>query len=182
MFRSSHSDSSAPRGRRARLAGATLLATLGAFAAPAVASATDRWVDAETGSNAGGNDCTVQATPCATIMQASNSSQSTGTFGTIHVDQGTYAESVTIAQANVLAADDLVGTDGGPFYYFYSGFGAALSSITIFGGLLTFWRHEKCQVEGCHQPGKVEIDGWTVCPGHHPDGPLTQENLRRLRG
>ena len=112
MSKSSHPDQSAPRGRRARLAGATLLATLGAFAAPAVASATERWVDAQTGSDSG-NNCKVQANPCATIMQASNNSQMEGNFGTIHVDQGTYAESVTIAQANVLAADDFVPGDSG---------------------------------------------------------------------
>jgi hypothetical protein len=93
--------------------------------------------------------------------------------------------SSVVRRAKMLPVDwiaHLFGTDGGPFYYFYSGFGAALSSVTIFGGLLTFWRHEKCQVEGCHQRGKVEVNGWTVCPGHHPDGPLTQENLERLRG
>ena len=92
-----------------------LIGLVALLATPAIASAaTDRWVDAETGSNAGPNDCKTQANPCATITQASQSSQSQGNFGTIHVDQGTYAESVTIAQANVLTPDDFVAGDSGP--------------------------------------------------------------------
>lgn len=106
-----HTDTTA-RHRPARLLAATLLAALAALAAPALASAADRWVDAETGSNAA-NNCTSQATPCATIMQASNASQIAGDFGTIHVDQGTYAESVNIAQGNHLRADDFVAGDSG---------------------------------------------------------------------
>ena len=90
-----------------------------------MASATDRWVDAETGSNAGGNTCKVQANPCATIMQAGNNSQSEGNFGTIHVDQGTYNEAVIIAQGNVLDADDFVPGDSGPTRIAYTGAGVA---------------------------------------------------------
>lgn len=76
----------------------------------------------------------------------------------------------------------LFGTDGGAFYYFYSGFGAALSSVTIFGGLVTYLRQRRCSVDGCHHRGKVEVNGWTVCPAHHPDGPLTLENCQNRLG
>ena len=105
----------------------TFLITLAALlAAPAIASAaTDRWVDAETGSNAGGNNCKTQATPCATIMQASNSSQSEGNFGTIHVDQGIYDEAVSIGQGNVLRPDDFVPGDSGRTAIEWNGAGVA---------------------------------------------------------
>jgi hypothetical protein len=97
-----------------RLGLTATLATLVALVAPAGASAlTDRWVDSDTGSNAGGNTCTVEASPCKTITQASNASQSVGVPGTIHVDQGSYSESVNIAQSNHLLADDFVPGDGG---------------------------------------------------------------------
>lgn len=86
-------------------------ATAAALAAPAVASATDRWVDTDTGSNAS-NNCTVAANPCKTITQASDSSQIAGNFGTIHVDEGNYSENVNIAQGNQLLADDFTGNDG----------------------------------------------------------------------
>jgi hypothetical protein len=101
--------------RRMPVGAVALIGTLAALAVPAVATATtDRWVDAETGSNAGGNGCTVQASPCATIVQASNASQSEGNAGTIHVDQGTYTGTVNLAQTNALAADDFVPGDSGP--------------------------------------------------------------------
>lgn len=96
-----------------RLLAATLLATLAALATPALASAADRWVDAETGNDAA-NGCTVQANPCKTINHATAASQSAGDAGTIHVDQGTYAEQVgNLAQSNHLMADDFVAGDGG---------------------------------------------------------------------
>ncbi len=88
-------------------------ATAAALAAPAVASATDRWVDTDTGTNSG-NSCTVQANPCKTIQQASDSSQIAGNFGTIHVDGGAYTEDINIAQGNHVTADDFVTGDSGP--------------------------------------------------------------------
>ena len=103
-----------------------LISLMALLAAPALASAaTDRWVDAETGSNAGGNNCKVQANPCATIMQAGNNSQTEGNFGTIHVDQGTYPEAVIIAQGNVLTPDDFVPGDSGPTRIAPTGVGVA---------------------------------------------------------
>lgn len=88
-------------------------ATFVALALPAAATAADRWVDAETGSDTA-NGCTVQASPCATINHATGASQSAGDAGTIHVDQGTYAEQVgNLAQTNHLLADDFVAGDGG---------------------------------------------------------------------
>lgn len=101
------------RRRSGSLLLATLLTVLAALVAPALASAADRWVDADSGSD-GGNTCTVQASPCKTINQATAASQSAGDAGTIHVDQGTYAEQVgNLAQTNHLQADDFVAGDGG---------------------------------------------------------------------
>lgn len=74
-----------------------------------------------------------------------------------------------------------LGTDGGAFYRFYSGFGTAIGSITLLGGLATFFQTRRCQVDGCTAVGKRTVPGtdWKVCPGHHPDGPLTQEKIER---
>jgi len=100
-------------------------ATAAALAAPAAASATDRWVDTDTGTNAA-NNCTVQANPCKTIQNASDYSQIAGDFGTIHVDQGTYGENVNIAQGNKLTADDFVTGDSGPTAIVGTGSGVAV--------------------------------------------------------
>ena len=126
---------------RVRRAILFLLISITALAAPAAASAaTDRWVDAETGSNAGGNDCTSEANPCATVMKASDASQIAGNFGTIHVDQGTYPEAVNIAQGNVLAADDFVAGDAGATAIAPTGSGVAVfvqASATVTGFEIT---------------------------------------------
>ncbi len=100
-------------------------ATAAALAAPAAASATDRWVDTDTGTNAG-NNCTVQANPCKTIQNASDYSQIAGNFGTIHVDQGTYGENINIAQGNQVTADDFVSGDSGPTAIAGTGSGVAV--------------------------------------------------------
>ncbi len=121
------------RARRIAALAVTLLATL---AVPSLASAaTDRWVDADTGSDTS-NDCTVQATPCETISRASTSSQIAGNSGTIHVDQGVYDEHVNLAQSNVLTPDDFVAGDSGPTRIAYTGAGVAAfaqASATIEG-------------------------------------------------
>ncbi|MFN8150033.1 MAG: right-handed parallel beta-helix repeat-containing protein [Solirubrobacterales bacterium] len=100
-------------------------ATAVALVAPAVASATDRWVDTDTGTNSG-NTCTVQANPCKTIQQASDSSQIAGDFGTIHVDGGAYTENINIAQGNRVTADDFVSGDSGPATISGTGSGVAV--------------------------------------------------------
>ena len=76
-----------------------------------------------------------------------------------------------------------LGLDGGPIYNFYSGFGQAVGSITLLGGLFTYLNQRKCSVEGCRQRGKVKLPGtdWTVCAGHHPDGPLTQAKIDEMK-
>jgi len=72
-----------------------------------------------------------------------------------------------------------LGTDGGAFYHFYSGFGAAVGSITLLGGLLTFLTQRICQVDGCRGRGKMKVGEWTVCAGHHPDGAPTPEKIKQ---
>lgn len=72
-----------------------------------------------------------------------------------------------------------LGLDGGAFYNFYSGFGQAVGSITLLGGIFTFWRHKRCHVTGCHRLGRMKVydSEWTVCPKHHPSGEATPEKI-----
>lgn len=74
----------------------------------------------------------------------------------------------------------VLGVDGGSYYHFYSGFAAAVGSLSILGGIWTYWLHKRCGVEGCRHLGKMQAGPWTVCPGHHPDGPPTPEKLKKL--
>lgn len=71
------------------------------------------------------------------------------------------------------------GIDGGGFYNFYSGFAQAIGSITLLGGLGTFWLHKVCHVHNCHRLGRMKIEGseWTVCHKHHPAGPATVDKI-----
>ena len=71
-----------------------------------------------------------------------------------------------------------LGFDGGDFYNFYSGFGSAVGSITLLGGLWSFLRQRRCQVDGCRHAGKMKVGEWTVCPQHHPEGPVTPEKIK----
>lgn len=75
--------------------------------------------------------------------------------------------------------DHALGLDGGALYNFYSGFGQAVGSITLLGGLFTFLNQRKCAVDGCRGRGRMKIGEWTVCPSHHPDGAPTPEKIKQ---
>jgi hypothetical protein len=72
-----------------------------------------------------------------------------------------------------------LGIDGGSYYYFYSGIAAAAGTLSLLGGIATYWSNKKCAVDGCRHPGKMQAGPWRVCPGHHPHGQATPEKLRQ---
>jgi hypothetical protein len=74
--------------------------------APAVAQAADRYVDAETGADAGA--CT-EASPCATIAFALGASIA---GEQVLIDNGTYPEAVTVSGGRSLTGSDFVDGDG----------------------------------------------------------------------
>jgi hypothetical protein len=106
-----------------------LLAAL-ALLAPAAASAAttpnDRWVDAETGSDAG-NDCDEQATPCATISQAIDTGAG-AIDDVIHVDDGVYSitSSINVGGQKSVIADDFESSDSGGTEIVKTGAGSAV--------------------------------------------------------
>lgn len=73
----------------------------------------------------------------------------------------------------------ILGTDGGSYYYFYSGIAAALGTLSVVGGLATYWSNKRCAVDGCRHSAKMQAGPWRVCAGHHPHGPATPEKLRQ---
>jgi len=80
------------------------------LAAPAAASAADRWVD-DAGNDGGGtNNCANAAAPCATITQAVSSS---GASDEIHVDDGNYGF-VTLAGDRTLTGENWRTGGSGP--------------------------------------------------------------------
>jgi hypothetical protein len=96
-----------------------------ALIAPATASA-DRYVDAETGNNANAPACTIAA-PCATIGTGVTSA----TAGeTVHVDGGTYSDSVVLAGGRSLVEDDFVGPAEPAGAVLVSSAGSAISIAT----------------------------------------------------
>jgi hypothetical protein len=81
---------------------------------------------------------------------------------------------------HVMGVDDL----SGPWYGFWSGFGADLGEIAIVGGLVSIYRRHNCHVKGCWRVGKHPVDGtsYVVCRQHHPDqAPTHQEVLAAHR-
>jgi hypothetical protein len=90
--------------------------------APAPAWAVDRFVDAETGADAG-PDC-AQASPCDTIAYAITNSAA---GDEIFVDNGSYPESITLEDDRSLSYSDFVGADSGPAIVD----GGAATAITV---------------------------------------------------
>lgn len=66
----------------------------------------------------------------------------------------------------------------GHAYSFWSGIGSDLGEITIIGGLLMVLRKHNCEVHGCWRLGRHQTGaGHHVCRGHHPDDPLTRQDV-----
>lgn len=77
----------------------------------------------------------------------------------------------------------LTGADNGsgPWYLFWSGFGANFAEFTLVGGILgLFWKHN-CHVKGCWRIGRhpVEGTGYVVCRRHHPEDAPTPAQVRQ---
>ena len=67
----------------------------------------------------------------------------------------------------------------GRWYGFWSGFGSDIGQVVIIGGLITIVRRHKCHVHRCWRVGRHPVTGTphVVCRKHHPDGPLTHQQL-----
>lgn len=61
--------------------------------------------------------------------------------------------------------------EGGPFYGWWSGFGADLGEVTLVGGVWLLYRKHNCGTKGCWRIGKhPTADGtFMLCRQHHPD-------------
>jgi hypothetical protein len=59
----------------------------------------------------------------------------------------------------------------GPWYSFWSGPGADISELAIFGGVLAAWHKHRCHVSGCYRLARHRVAGtlYVVCRRHHPD-------------
>ena len=60
----------------------------------------------------------------------------------------------------------LTSATDGP-YLFWSGFAGDLG---ILAGVIAFYRHFECNVQGCHWPGRHHVHGtqFKTCLKHHP--------------
>lgn len=78
----------------------------------------------------------------------------------------------------------LFGADGRGWYNFWSGFGADLGQLALFGAAIGLYRRHNCHVHGCWRIGKqpLQHDGatWMVCHKHHPADQLTSATMARL--
>jgi hypothetical protein len=76
----------------------------------------------------------------------------------------------------------LFGADGRGWYNFWSGFGADLGQIALFGAAIGLYRKHNCHVHGCWRIAKQQVEGtqWMVCHHHHPDGKPTSSDMERL--
>jgi hypothetical protein len=76
----------------------------------------------------------------------------------------------------------LFGADGKGWYNVWSGFGADLGQIALFGAAIGLYRKHNCHVHGCWRIAKQQVEGtqWMVCHRHHPDGKPTGTDMDRL--
>lgn len=73
---------------------------------------------------------------------------------------------------HVLGVDDA----SGRAYLFWSGVGADISELAVFGGLFGVYRRHQCEVARCWRLGRHRTAAaHSVCRRHHPDDHLTAE-------
>jgi hypothetical protein len=67
----------------------------------------------------------------------------------------------------------------GPWYLFWSGFGANLGELAIVAGLVSLYLRHNCHVKGCWRIGRHPVEGttWVVCRKHHPEEAPTPEQV-----
>ena len=77
--------------------------------------------------------------------------------------------------AHILGIDDA----SGPIYLFWSGPGADLSELAVFGAVAAWARKHNCAVHGCWRLGRHPVQGTphVVCRKHHPHGALRASDL-----
>ena len=58
----------------------------------------------------------------------------------------------------------------GYWYLWWSGLGANLQELALFGVIFTVYRRHKCHAHGCWRLGKHLVDGtpYITCRNHHP--------------
>jgi hypothetical protein len=76
---------------------------------------------------------------------------------------------------HVLGLDDA----SGYWYLWWSGIGADLGYLAVFGALIAIVRKHACHVRRCWRIGRLPIDSsaWVVCHRHHPEEPPTAADV-----
>jgi hypothetical protein len=64
----------------------------------------------------------------------------------------------------------------GPWYLFWSGFGADLGLI---GGALLLFRRHNCHVKWCPLVGRHKVGEFVVCALHHPKDKPTSDDIEQ---
>lgn len=65
------------------------------------------------------------------------------------------------------------------WYGFWSGFAG---DLTIFAGIITYYIHTRCHVEGCNKRGKYPFKHYRLCGHHNPNVPdkVTHLHIKQL--
>ena len=76
----------------------------------------------------------------------------------------------------------LVGADGHEWYNFWSGLGADVGQVALFGAAIGIYRKHNCHVHRCWRIAKQQVEGttWMVCHRHHPEGKPTEATMTAL--
>lgn len=63
--------------------------------------------------------------------------------------------------------------ESGPYYGFWSGFGANFGEFALIGGAIAIFRSHNCHVKGCWRLKRHPVEGtpYCVCAKHHPAVP-----------
>lgn len=77
--------------------------------------------------------------------------------------------------AHILGVDNV----SGRWYGWWSGAGSDVGELAIIGGLATMVRQKNCHVHKCWRLGRHPVEGtpFVVCRKHHPDDPLTAQDV-----
>ncbi|HEY3528618.1 MAG TPA: hypothetical protein VGK78_05665 [Nocardioides sp.] len=81
----------------------------------------------------------------------------------------------------VMGLGHVLGSDGREWYNVWSGVGADLGQLALFGAVFGLYRKHRCHVTRCWRLAKQPVEGtsWYVCHHHHPDGKPTHADVLR---